>query len=458
MSDVQFDFDKPMDHIDEDGVGLSSGQTWSPYALEVGYWEKVQGRELAHSPINKIREANGQDTLSEHEMTDAFAALYNSRVTPQHGGDPRAIAWWKDYLASDAGRRLRQMTVFDYDATEIASWSAAGELKTYLVNASNTAGTPNESEQDKKEREDSASGAAENGVQDNDLASSMWGGTGQGSGANIPREDLYKAFQQARSSKFIRKVLNCGGRMLKYALARREELLAGNEQSNGITTGKRISRLTSSERMKLMNPQTQASVIERLENNTAMLKHKVAFKQAGRGPVVAVVDESGSMNGSRIIQAKGIACALAWLARIDKRWVSLVGFSCHGQINTLTMSPDEWDQAKLMKWVEHNYSGGTSFDVLPTIAENWEEIGAPRGKTDLLFITDGHGYIDEDRLEMFQQWRKAEKVQCLGLAIEESTHGLEPFCDQAWEVNEISETEEGSRMVLDSAAAMTEAE
>lgn len=450
----QFNFTERARDIDLNGTTLVNGEIKSsPYAFQVGRWEKIQGEMIASSGVNDIRAQAGLDPLHAEDLTDSFAALFAANPKLAANGPAAAKAWWQDYLQSEQGRKLRRLTVWDYDATEIASWSAASALRAYLQQCSEDAGTDQESDQERRERQQSASNAANEGVEDNELGSNMAGRGSGSSSSRIDRADLYQAFQRAKNSSFIRQVLNSGGRMLRYALSRRKEYLEGKEQSNGITTGRKVSRLTASERVKLMNPDTQESVIKRLESGTALLKHKVQLDDAGKGPVVAIVDESGSMRGTRAVQAKGIACTLAWLARVDKRWISLVGFSCDGDVNVLTMAPHEWDQVKLMDWVEHFYDGGTSFDVLPTIAERWQEMGCPPGKTDLLFITDGHGYINDDRLELFQKWRRENNVYSMGLSIESTTDGFDRFCDEAWVVDEISEEEAHTQRVLKTTAA-----
>lgn len=448
---VEFDFDAPARDIDLDGKQLDGHiASRSPNAIRVNLWDKFQGKHLVESPIAKLIEQKHNVQLSEHDMTDSFAALYNKTPTTDPRGDAAARAWWESYFESEEGRKLRRETVHDHDLTEILCWGAARELKAYLANASEDAGTENESESDRAEREASSTKAARQGNKDAETITGMMGGMGDGVLSSIPREDLYNAFERARNSPFIRKVLNSAGRMLEYALSRRKELLKGKEQSNGVTIGNKISRLTSSERMKLLNAGTRDQVIRRLETNSAMLKDKAAYKNAGKGPVIAIVDESGSMGGQPLIQAKGIACALAWLARIDKRWVTLIGFSC--STNTLTLTPDTWDQNALLDWIEHDFGGGTNFDVLAQVCDNWDQLDPPKGKTDLLFITDGHGHIAPDRLEKYQNWRKANEVTCMGMAIGYDVDILQDYCDQAWRVDEISESQEHTQTVLDTAA------
>jgi len=52
----------------------------------------------------------------------------------------------------------------------------------------------------------------------------------------------------------------------------------------------------------------------------ALCREHHAVEPAGKGPVIAVVDESGSMQGAKAETAKALALALAWVARRQRRW------------------------------------------------------------------------------------------------------------------------------------------
>ncbi len=125
------------------------------------------------------------------------------------------------------------------------------------------------------------------------------------------------------------------------------------------------------------------------------------------------------MDGPKIAEAKAIALALYWIARQQKRWTCLVGFSGGTEGNFCVMPPEEERQEELIEWLEHFYGNGTDMDVpLAVLPRRWEAIGAPRGKTDILMITDAICHVPEAMERDFNQWRKHENAKVTTIIIE----------------------------------------
>ena len=127
-------------------------------------------------------------------------------------------------------------------------------------------------------------------------------------------------------------------------------------------------------------------------------------KQQGNGPFICAVDESGSMDGVKDENAKGIAVGLAKLANRESRKFKIVGFS--DRVNKKHSITDESTTAEQLVWASEQDGGGTSFtavlewfvDTLQSYQDDADFEGA-----DALMITDGSSSIEANTAK---QWLK----------------------------------------------------
>ncbi|GAG40020.1 unnamed protein product, partial [marine sediment metagenome] len=175
-------------------------------------------------------------------------------------------------------------------------------------------------------------------------------------------------------------------------------------------------------------------------------------KQA-KGPIMVFVDCSGSMGGDRIYNAKAIALSLAWLAKTQKRWICLVGFSSGATLEDLprvVLNPGKWDQVELMEWLEDFDGGGTTCNWLreETMEAMFRETRAPRGKTDVILITDGSVHINDEVVESWHGWKKANQVKLISLVIGGHGGSLEEVSDVTHQISGLGLDQEGVQEAL----------
>ena len=87
------------------------------------------------------------------------------------------------------------------------------------------------------------------------------------------------------------------------------------------------------------------------------------YEPVAKGPVIVVIDESGSMEGQKVHTAKALALALAWVARHQKRWIALVAYSGDSGERLLPLPPGRWNEPALMDWLAAFIGHGSSLDV-----------------------------------------------------------------------------------------------
>lgn len=262
------------------------------------------------------------------------------------------------------------------------------------------------------------------------------GGGGAGEGGKIDPASAVAAYKRVRNSKTLRKIAEAAGRFRRMAAAKqRMKTSHGIDETIGVTIGSDISRLTTVELSRLADPVLSDDVMYRIAEGKAQLLERRGHVPAGKGPVVVVVDESGSMGGEKVQNAKALALALAWVARKQKRWTALVGFSGGTQGNILMLPPGRWNEQALCDWLEHFYGGGTDADVpMKEIPEEmWPRFiaaGAQRGKTDMVIITDGEIDIPDEIEAGFKAWRLKEQVKVFALMLESQPGQLDRCVDE----------------------------
>jgi hypothetical protein len=142
-------------------------------------------------------------------------------------------------------------------------------------------------------------------------------------------------------------------------------------------------------------------------------------EQTARGPLVAAVDDSLSMDGGRRTVAHAITLALAAEAIRSGRDVTLIKFaSAHDPMVIFSShDPAHANESRigmlnrLLSWVQFTIKGGTDFDrplgEIARIAESSELRGC-----DAVFITDGECTISKPVID---QWRRLCEERDLGM-------------------------------------------
>lgn len=303
----------------------------------------------------------------------------------------------------------------------------------------------------------SAAGAAKKDVGEfNDAMEAAGLGPGDNNGKMDPRRAA-EMFRRVRSNPTLRKIFEAAGVFRRLAQSRRRRrAIHGADETVGVTLGGDLGRLIPGEVAALagIDEYLELDALRRFAERQSLQYDLTATEAVGRGPVVVVVDESGSMSGRPIEQAKGLALAMAWVARQQKRWVALIGFSGGSDGTLCVLPPGRWDEAALMGWLEHFYSGGTTLDVpikeLPfAMWPKLIEAGATRGKTDILIITDAQVNAPEDQVVAFNRWRKAENARVSSLIIGCDPGDLRRVSDECHTIRGLDADDESVAQTLD---------
>jgi uncharacterized protein with von Willebrand factor type A (vWA) domain len=217
---------------------------------------------------------------------------------------------------------------------------------------------------------------------------------------------LIGAFRQLASAEYRRRVTDAA------------------DEAVGVEFGNDLTRLTTQELINLASPETEDDFWRRYVEGGLLIKRLRGREREGRGPIIVVADESGSMDGPGEMWAKGLALALLDQARRQKRDFHYIGFGSEYEgLREFSFPAGRVNQLDVLDMAEGFLNGGTSFDK--PLRRALDLIRASdKARPDIVFITDGQApvpaFIDE-----WTESRRRLTAKCFGIYVT-SGHGGMP--------------------------------
>lgn len=218
---------------------------------------------------------------------------------------------------------------------------------------------------------------------------------GQGFGEGEPR---YESPEQALSiaemwtnNPTLIAVAELYGKMDKHIrFERAKRISGGQDEIVDVTLGDDLRRVVNSELALLSDPDTEDLFYAEYIAAELPVYTLVGEEHAGRGPIVLVVDESGSMTGERNIWAKAIACCLLNISRREKRDFAYVGFSSPRQVHSFEFKTKQpLDAQAIVDMAAHFYGGGTDYMTGVERAVQIMDRAGEFRKADIVIVGDG---------------------------------------------------------------------
>ena len=432
----------------------------SDTALVIDSWSKRRGREFSETPeAVALFDSLATEALTDKDIdlvaADCLAAAWEPKPkladNPSEGIAKKRSEFFTALFETDAYKRLHARTRLDALASEIAAVSFTKKILEVIEreeqkDPDNPGPGDGEEGDGDLEREGQSFGDAIDACDDaaeaveslEDMERGL--GTGDGKSNSIDMAKVRQNFNRVRNSPSLRVIIEKSGRWLRIA-----QSLQANKPCHGpdevcdIVHGNDLNRVLGSELAFLDDEDLEDLFYLRYVESSLQLRETRAFESEARGPIVIVVDESGSMAGDRIVQAKAMALAMLWIAESQKRWCCMLGFSGSEEGNYLTIEPGKKDTDALLDWLEHFYDGGTDMDVpLVELPSKWSELGCPVGKTDIIQITDAKVEAPEKVINNFNKWKLANQVKMNTIVIGSRPGDLERVSDNVFMIRDLN--------------------
>ncbi len=248
-------------------------------------------------------------------------------------------------------------------------------------------------------------------------------GLGAGSNGRLDPKRTAEVFNKVRNNTQLRRICELAGRYRRVAQGKQKaKAHHGYGDVVGIKLDDVVENLLEEETALLLVPGLKLDTLRRLAEKETLALDRRDEERLGKGPICVIVDESGSMGGEPLCQAKAFALAMAWIARHQKRWCMLVGFSGGTTGTTCFLPPTRWDENDLLDWLAHDFGGGTSHHVLCEDLPNsyWQQAktkGMPMGTTDIIVISDAEIRIPPETEQSFKKWKSDNKCKSIGVLL-----------------------------------------
>jgi uncharacterized protein with von Willebrand factor type A (vWA) domain len=422
-----------------ESASASPAQSTNPTALEVDEWGLRRGRDLVAESERLQR--LGTDALA---AADFFCAGFEPEPKLTGGCiDPRRRQFLAQLLETPEYRALHADTQLDDTAAAIAAGHFAEEFaklkKEDECGPNPAAGSPGDGLTDDMAALRAVGKAVADARKEvdelKDAAAALGLGPGQ-PGSNDPRT-IAEIYKRVRNDPALRRISELAGRFRRVAASKqRQKVSHGLDDVVGVEPGGDVGRLLPSEMAKLAVPELELDTLRRIVERQAMCREHHAVEPVGKGPILVVVDESGSMEGAKAHTAKALALALAWVARQQRRWAGLVAYSGGSGERLLALPAGRWDESTLCDWLSAFIGGGSDLDVpINELPRMYKEIGAPPGVTDLVIVTDAKCRISPELKRRFLDWRQSARVRAVALVLGSAPGDLEGVCDETHRVN-----------------------
>jgi uncharacterized protein with von Willebrand factor type A (vWA) domain len=265
-------------------------------------------------------------------------------------------------------------------------------------------------------------------------------GTESSTGVAMSPKVIRTLAARLRTDARLKQIALLAGRFKRIAAAkRRERLKHGADEIADIEQGANLGRLLPSELLKLTRSDTRLAFMRAFVEGALLQYQLVGHEPLGKGPLVVLLDKSGSMDGPRDIWATALALALLDQAHRERRAFALICFDAQVKFEAIVKQGERLPEGALFTAC----AGGT--EISRATVRALEIIRSNEGKmkkADIVLITDGGS--DAASAPALRQAASALGVTILGLGIGVERAWLEPWCDDIQVVSDLNTLDAGS--------------
>jgi Mg-chelatase subunit ChlD len=265
-------------------------------------------------------------------------------------------------------------------------------------------------------------------------------GSTSGMGGAMPAKAIRALAARLKSDARLKQIALLAGRFKRIAASkRRQRLKHGADEIADIEQGAHLERLLPSELLKLSHPKLRAVFMRSYVERATLQYQLVGNEPLAKGPLVVLLDKSGSMDGARDVWATALTLALLDQARHERRAFALVCFDYQVKFETLVKPGENLPEQGLFVAC----AGGT--EIGTAVTRGLEIIKANEGqlrKADLVLVTDGGS--DTASAPLLREAAKLIGATILGLGIGVEREWLSPWCDDLQVVTDLTRIDDAS--------------
>jgi uncharacterized protein with von Willebrand factor type A (vWA) domain len=249
-------------------------------------------------------------------------------------------------------------------------------------------------------------------------------GTENGAGGRnslSTKEKLVIAQQVGRSPKLQQIAAVCG-RFTRIALQQQKTRVKHPpDEITSITAGSEIERLLPSEIALLADPDLEDLFYLKFTERGLMQYDLIGHEPEGQGPIIIVIDESGSMTTdyggmTGEVWSKAVMLALLSIARLQKRDLAVIHFSGPDDLRLDLYPKGEATPAEVIACAGFFFNGGTVFE--PWMKMALELVDRSQfEKADVICVSDGISDVSPEAQAEWLKRRTERGMRAYGVLI-----------------------------------------
>lgn len=212
-------------------------------------------------------------------------------------------------------------------------------------------------------------------------------------------DSLVNNFKVKELVKLIGRFRKIANRLLKKSVQKE------NFTISGITMGDEISEATENELANFSHARLRYDSLRRWQDGELELYEREDTITSGKGPVVAVIDTSGSMEGEKEAYAKALTMSYLEVARKQKRDMYIIYFNDYVQ-KEYFLKKGRTTPENIIEILSFCSGGNTNFEKPLNRAKKIITTNSCFLNADILFVTDGIAYVSEGFIKSFMKARK----------------------------------------------------
>ncbi len=201
----------------------------------------------------------------------------------------------------------------------------------------------------------------------------------------------------------IKKILDVIGRIeMEYGAKRQSMLSYSRSEMYSVTTSGDLQHMLPVESVKLQDETLKNLFFANWMDGKLLTYQLMGMNWAGgatrkRGPMIAMVDTSGSMHGAPEIVAKSIILAMVRRMLKERRDVKVFLFSSVDQTTEIELTDSRKMASEFLDFLNYTFEGGTDFNT--AITRGIETLKERQySNADILFITDGLSIVSDEQV------------------------------------------------------------
>ncbi len=238
----------------------------------------------------------------------------------------------------------------------------------------------------------------------------------------------------------LRRIADELGRAEAFQRRARRALAGGRESVVGVRVGGDIADALVCELALLASPETEDLFFQRLIEHRLLCLElegtttEITPRDERRGPAIACVDTSGSMQGAPEAVAKALILTVVKQLVPKGRSVQLLLFGGPGESTPLEIRRGRRGLNDLLDFLAMGFHAGTDYDT--PLLRATELLKTPDyAKADILVVTDGLCRASERIAGQVDQAKKQANARVLSVVVGGDMAGVERFSDQVWRLD-----------------------